>query len=193
MKPTDTPTAPEEILQNVWQQFARATVDRHHEWRNPVLSTVGLDGTPQARTVVLRQATRSALTLTMFTDRRSPKVAELLRQPAAVLVFWNKRLNWQCRVSVMVTVVTEGAAVHAAWQRIANSAAAKDYVAPIAPGSPKRGREASPQDSPAGTPAAQHYFALLVGQPTSIDWLQLGKPMHRRIIFCRDTWQELEA
>ena len=188
MKPTVAPTAPEEILQHVWQQLTRATVDRHHEWRTPVLSTVGLDGTPQARTVLLRQATVVEPTLTMFTDRRSTKVTELSRQPAAVLVFWSKRLNWQCRISMMVTVVTAGAAVNAAWQRIANSAGAKDFLAPISPGAPK--------DRNVGTQAtqpAQHYLALLVGRPTSIDWLQLGRPMHRRIRFCQNTWQELEA
>ncbi len=185
MKPTLTPAAPEEILQNIWQQLTRATVDRHHEWRTPVLATVGLDGTPQARTVVLRHATAQEPTLTIFTDRRSPKVTELLRQPAATLVFWSKRLNWQCRISMMVNVVTEGAAVNAAWQRIATSAGAKDFLAPGAPGAPKNRN--------AGTQADQHYLALLVGRPTSIDWLQLGRPMHRRIRFYQNAWQELEA
>jgi pyridoxamine 5'-phosphate oxidase len=184
VKPTVAQAPPEEILQHVWQQLTRATVDRHHEWRTPVLSTVGLDGTPQARTVVLRNASMVEPTLTMFTDRRSPKVNELLRQPEAMLVFWSKRLNWQCRVSVSVTVLTEGAEVNAAWQRIAGSAAAKDYLAPLAPGSPKGSQD--------GSQAAQHFLALLIGRPTSLDWLQLGMPMHRRITFSRDTWHELE-
>ena len=49
--PTDRP-----VHARVWQELQCATQDREHEWRTPVLATVGLDGSVQARTVVLRRA-----------------------------------------------------------------------------------------------------------------------------------------
>ena len=51
--------------------------------RTPVLATTGLDGVAQARTVVLREVRRTSEQLLIYTDARSPKVAELLAQPLA--------------------------------------------------------------------------------------------------------------
>ncbi len=45
----------DQIATQVWAQLQRASVDRHHEWRTPVLASNGLDGSVQARTVVLRR------------------------------------------------------------------------------------------------------------------------------------------
>ena len=60
----------------------RAPLDKHHDWRTPVLATVDGQGRPQARTVVLRHADRATQTLVFFTDARSPKCAELRAQQA---------------------------------------------------------------------------------------------------------------
>ena len=48
-----------EIRERVWVELERAVHDRHHEWRTPALATVGKDGSPNARTVVLRHASVS--------------------------------------------------------------------------------------------------------------------------------------
>jgi pyridoxine/pyridoxamine 5'-phosphate oxidase len=45
----------QDIRQQIWKELGRASVDRHHAWRTPVLATVGCDGSPNARTVVLRK------------------------------------------------------------------------------------------------------------------------------------------
>jgi pyridoxamine 5'-phosphate oxidase len=95
-----------EIRQRAWLELERATRDRHHEWRMPVLATIGKDGSPNARAVVLRHADAKLQNLQFYTDRRSPKIAELTHQPAAILVFWSERLNWQLRVQVSMEVLT---------------------------------------------------------------------------------------
>lgn len=97
-----------EIRQRIWVELERAVHDRHHEWRTPVLATIDKDGWPNARTVVLRHADAKLQNLQFYTDRRSPKIAELTHQPAAILVFWSKRLNWQLRVRVEMVVHTTG-------------------------------------------------------------------------------------
>jgi pyridoxamine 5'-phosphate oxidase len=180
------PLAAEAVRDRIWQELTRSTVDRHHEWRSPVLSTIGLDGLPQARTVVLRKALKASESITIFTDSRTPKVAELIEKPAATLTFWSKRLGWQCRMALRFQVFTEGEEVDTAWQRMSQSAAAKDYLAVLAPGSPIN------SGSTLGATGA-HHLTLLVGSVVSIDWLELGQSAHRRIKFFNKSWQEVVA
>mgnify|MGYP006196394707 CR=1 FL=1 len=99
---------PEEIRPQIWKELGRASQDRHHEWRTPVLASADPDGLPDARTVVLRQVDALAGQLTFYTDSRSPKVAQLQTQAAAMLVFWSARLSWQLRVRVACTAITSG-------------------------------------------------------------------------------------
>ena len=89
---------PSEIRHRIWMELGRATQDRHHAWRTPVLATTGEDGLPHARTVVLREADANTAHLRFYTDGRSAKVSQLSYRPDALLVFWSKRLNWQLRV-----------------------------------------------------------------------------------------------
>ena len=171
-QPTDRIT-PAELPARIWQELQRATVDRHHEWRTPVLASVDADGLPQARTVVLRRAEADTRTLTCFTDARSPKCAELQARPQAALVFWSQRLGWQLRITARAEVDTDGPAVQAAWERVRQSAAASDYLMPRAPGAPLDGAaSASASD--------QHHLAIVRLQVSGIDWLELHRDGHRR-------------
>src|SRR5690606_1187706 len=123
-----------ETLARIWQELRSACTQRDHDWRSATLATVGADGGPQARTVILREADEAAGRLAFFTDRRSPKVAELGREPRACLVFWSRRLRWQLRVQARVSLEFDGDAVEATWLRLRDSAAAGDYLAAAAPG-----------------------------------------------------------
>lgn len=35
---------PEEIRSQIWKELGRASLDRHHEWRTPVLASADADG-----------------------------------------------------------------------------------------------------------------------------------------------------
>jgi pyridoxamine 5'-phosphate oxidase len=168
----EPPSTAADIRHRIWTELQRATVDRHHEWRTPVLATIGLDGLPQARSVVLRAADGKASQLRFFTDRRSPKVAELQAAPAAVFVFWSQRLSWQLRVQAVAQVHTEGPLVDTAWARVSQSAAASDYLAPQAPGSPLHALTDPEPDS--------HHLAVVTAHIKLIDWLELARDGHRR-------------
>lgn len=165
-------------------ELERATNDRHHEWRTPVLATVAQDGTPDARTVVLRQADAKQLQLKVFTDSRSPKVHALTLQPAATLVFWSKRLSWQLRISARIDIQTTGQQVDTAWARISQSAAAADYLSLNAPGDELTAAQANPGDA-----KPQHHLAILTATVQEIDWLELRGEGHRRASFGKDTWR----
>jgi len=169
----------ESLRSQIWQQLQRAVSERDHEWRTPVLAGVDTDGLPQARTVVLRQADPIARTLHVYTDARTPKVAELLARPRAALVFWSRLLGWQLRVEATVQVQIEGALVEAAWQQVSKTAAAADYLAPAAPGSVLK----TPDDAPANGMRGSHHLAVLIASVDTFDWLALAPNGHRRVRF----------
>lgn len=170
-----------DLRQRIWQELQRAAQDRHHEWRSPVLATLGVDGVPQSRTVVLRHANTKLAHLLIYTDKRSPKVAELAAHPAITLVFWSKRLNWQLRVRADMSVQTAGPEVEAAWAGVSQSAAAADYLSANTPG------DVLPV-SPA-TPSTLHHLAVLTAQVRHMDWLELGRIGHRRAMFDAHSWE----
>ena len=173
-----------EIRQRTWMELERAAQDRHHEWRTPVLATVGKDGTPNARTVVLRGADARLQILQFYTDCRSPKIAELAQEPPAMLVFWSKHLNWQLRVRVAIEIQTTGPQVDAVWEQLSQSSAAGDYLSMDAPG------EALPVGLAASSAApGMHHLAILAAHVQEIDWLELRRAGHRRAAFGTNTWQ----
>jgi hypothetical protein len=179
---------PEEIRPHIWKELGRASLDRHHEWRTPVLASVDADGLPDARTVVLRQVDAVAGQLTFYTDSRSPKVAQLQAQAAAVLVFWSARLSWQMRVRVNCSVITFGPEVETLWQGVKQSAAAGDYLSPLPPGAALPPGSGMADAAKANATAPTHSFALLRAQVLQMDWLELSRDGHRRAQLSANTW-----
>lgn len=173
------PATLEEIEEAVWRELRRAPLDRHHEWRTPVLATIDCGDAggawPDARTVVLREVDIDAKELVIYTDSRAAKVQQLTHNPAAVLVFWSTRLGWQLRCRAVCVVETDGPAVSSRWQRIRQSASAGDYLSPLAPGSRLE----------ATTPGAdqRESFATVTARIECIDWLELHREGHRRAVF----------
>lgn len=162
----------DQLESRVWTELVRAAVDRHHEWRTPVLASVDADGAPQARTVVLRRVDPLPRVLEVFTDRRTPKVAQLQAAAQAVVVFWSNRLHWQLRVQARAEVLVDGPAVAQAWARLAQGPSAADYLAPRAPGTPLSAEAGETDDG--------HHLAVLRFEVFSLDWLALRREGHRR-------------
>lgn len=184
---------PDEIRQQIWKELSRATNDRHHAWRTPVLATSRTDGSVNARTVVLRTANPIEGQLQIFTDARSPKVAEIADASNAVFVFWSPRLSWQLRVRVTSSVLTAGPTIDALWQRVKQSASARDYLSISPPGSLLRSVSSDSSDSqtPPDTILNKSHFALLTMQVIEMDWLELASTGHRRAKITANTWEWL--
>ena len=174
---------------DIWAQLQRASVDKHHEWRSPVLVTNGLVNDaranwPEARTVILRAVNINPKQLTFYTDSRSPKVKQLQANPNAMLVFWSKRLNWQLRVKVVVKVKTEGEQVQRTWLKVSQSPSAGDYLSASIPGELlKNITERNLQNKP--------HFAILIADIIAIDWLALNRDGHQRATIDDDGFQYL--
>lgn len=168
----DIPLPLADLQRHIWIQLQRAVLDKFHEWRTPVLATVDASGAPHLRTLILRQVDSSAHQLTFFTDSRSPKVAQLLAEPRASLLFWSNRLGWQLRVQAKIGVLLEGPKVEAAWTGLAQTPAAPDYLSAKAPGALLHDGKS--------TTGSQPHLAILVAEVTEIDWLEISRSGHRR-------------
>ncbi|NCX04017.1 MAG: hypothetical protein EBV72_14280 [Betaproteobacteria bacterium] len=206
-RPLETAQA---IKARIWQELERASRDRHHEWRTPVLASIDLVQQPSARTVVLREVNLQEKCFEIYSDRRSPKIAELKQHPGALLHFWSKRLQWQLRVAVKVHVLESGPDVESRWDRLKLTAAARDYLSPHPPGSlmekpaePSGAKTAEPSvakiTEPSGANGIKriqdqeiaHNFCVIKANFIDMDWLELNVAGHRRARFSVDEWQWL--
>lgn len=168
----------------LWQELARAPHDKHHGWRTPVLATVDGDAA-DARTVVLREVDVANSTLSLYTDARAAKVAQLQAHPVGTLVLWSRRLGWQLRLRVQLSLQTDGLAVTSRWARLKLSPAAQDYLSPLAPGAalPAATADVTAPPSTALPAADRGHFALLQARVLTSDWLELHPEGHRRARF----------
>ena len=174
----DRPATLEAVEAEVWRQLARATHDKHHAWRSPVLATATGDGA-DARTVILREVDTDARVLRIFTDERAAKVAQLMSHPIGTVVMWSRALGWQLRCRVRLTVQSQGLAATSRWALVKLSPSAQDYLSPLPPGAPLEG--AAP--TLPTLPFPQPHFAIVEAQVLAIDWLELHRDGHRRAVF----------
>jgi pyridoxamine 5'-phosphate oxidase len=165
----------------IWRELGLAAGSPGHEWRRSVVATCSSAG-PQARTMVLRDCHAAEQQLLLYTDSRSPKVAELRQDPRAQIVCWSSALNWQLRLRCELQVEDEGLAVSARWARVRFAPSAQDYIAHSAPGAVLPGPAAA-QAAVHADAVAHHHFAVVTAQVLAIDWLELHAQGHRRALF----------
>lgn len=169
------------LAAQVWKALEQAPHAPGHPWRTPVLASADASGSPDARVMVLRDASAANQTLLLYTDARSPKATALAQRPDAVLLFWDPTRQWQLRVRCAVSVIDRGAELAQRWQQVRGSRGAVDYLSALAPG-------AALPAGPNGVPApgadsrAGHHFAMLRAAVHQIDWLELSRSGHRRAL-----------
>jgi pyridoxine/pyridoxamine 5'-phosphate oxidase len=190
----DPPETLPDILESAWQHLSRGAADRRSPLHTPAVISIGPDGTPDARIMVLRKAIRPSRRLSFHTDARSPKCQSLHGQPVAVLGY-HPGQKVQLRLQGTARIETDTADADAAWAR-STPFARRCYLTTHAPGTPL----AAPAS---GLPAhieglqpsedqlipARPNFALLHIEVTRIDWLHLANTGHRRARFeATDGW-----
>jgi len=178
MKPPP-PATLEDVLEDCLRRLARGVADRRSPFHTPSMASVGLDGAPALRTVVLRGVDVAARTLRVHTDRRSAKYAELARDPRAALHGYDPGAQIQLRLAGTVTLHAEDAVAEAAWTG-SREASRLCYAIDPAPGTPV---EAPPPAPRALDAAARGNFAALVLRFDTLEWLWLSAEGHRRARF----------
>jgi len=168
----------------LWRELTAAPHDPQHPWRTAVLATT--DGEiGDARTVVLRNTDSAAKRLTLFSDARTPKVAQLSAHPVGTMVMWSPALSWQVRLRVELQVHADGLAVSSYWAHLKLSPAAHDYLSALAPG--------SALDNALGARGERAHFALITADVLSVDWVELHAMGRRRARFAAGTAIWLQA
>ena len=179
----------DDLRLDAWTALGRAVLDAKHEWHLPVVTSLGLYGRPQARTVVLRgadAATPGGPTVRCHTDRRSGKIAEIARDPRVGVLFYERRHKVQIRIEGHATVHLDDALADDAWRRTAVSSR-RCYLAPQSPSEvladwhpnlPDGWRHAVPDEETCE--AGRANFAVVVIRVESLERLELHHDGHVR-------------
>jgi pyridoxamine 5'-phosphate oxidase len=173
----------DETLAHAWAQLARGVADRRSACHTPTLATVALDGQPSTRTVILRGCDVPARMIRIHTDRRSAKVAELQRDPRAVLHFYDAGQKLQLRLAGIATLHTGDDVALAAWTQSRPMSRAI-YGQALAPGTPCSDPVVAPPPIvPDGERTGFENLLIIRIIVQSIESLYLGHQGHRRARF----------
>ncbi len=176
---------PDAALREIWRRLARGAADRRSGLHVVQLATVGADGGPRVRSVVLRGVEPSAARLRVHTDRRSGKWAEIAADPRAELHAYDARAKLQVRLRGALRALAAGPEADAAWAATGPGSRTA-YRAAIAPGAPLDDPAAADPDpgtrAPADPEAGRDRFAVLLLEATRIEWLWLAHGGHRRAL-----------
>jgi hypothetical protein len=177
--------------------FSRVAGWFHHGLRAPehpfhtmTLATVGINGLPEARTVVMRGFDPDAKEIRFHTDARSPKVAELRAAPAVTLLFYDPHVRLQVRIPAVAVLHHEDNTATAAWGSCAETSRTP-YAAHDPPGRILK------LDADVPTPIipsvddalALSRFVLVACRFSTMDVLELCSTGHRRVAF---NWSDHE-
>ncbi len=168
---------------HIWALWSRGVADRRSPFRTPTLATVGTDGRPEVRTVVLREATRAQRQLVLHSDIRGAKIAALSANAALAWHFWNPRHRLQLRATGSATMHHSDAVSNSAWERL-SPMQQRTYSMTEPPGSPLE-TEGDGLPDAVVKDAGRQNFCVVVSRIEHIDVLQLRRGGHRR---CALTW-----
>jgi pyridoxamine 5'-phosphate oxidase len=177
------------------EHLSNAAQDRRSAMHVPVIGTADGD----LRMMVLRACAPDLALLRFHTDARSPKVAAITEQPQVSILAHDPEARVQLRLRGHARVELTGVTADAAWDE-ASAYARRCYLAQAAPGSNLLGPASGlPAEVEGQVPSAEQLlparqnFAVMLVEPTSLDWLHLAHTGHRRAQFSRravgDAWR----
>jgi len=189
---TDMPAHYEDLgsVQTSWREMLLGAVsERTHPFKKPVLTTIGLQGEPKARIVILREFDSEARSIRIHTDARSDKIAEIGKNPSVMLAFYDPVHEIQVQVSGIASAHQSDAYAEAAWKGAAPSSR-RAYLAEIEPGTLLSGPASGlPADVEGKIPSeerlegAQSNFAAIQVVFEQVEWLFLSPNGNRRARF----------
>lgn len=102
-------------LREAWAMLTDAARNRHAPMHTVSVSTIGRDGAPKVRTVVLRAADPSMRTLRFHADVRSDKVHELRANPLCEVLAYDVERKIQIRLTGRASIHEAGHFAQRAW------------------------------------------------------------------------------
>lgn len=166
-----------QFLEEAKRELVYGHAKKRHPFKYFTLATIE-NGTPRQRTVVLRK-TLTDLSLVFFTDKRTQKVIEIQQNPSCSALFYNPKKLLQLRIQGTAELITDTAQIATYWHTV-QQASKKDYTTSIAPGTPIKNPDAVSYSY------EEHHFCPVKIVPNSIEFLQLKRPNHLRVLFTKE-------
>lgn len=168
------------LLNDSKKQLASALKHKKHSFRYFTMTTIGEDGSPHSRTVVLRGFNPDQFTLTIYTDSRSNKVKELLNDSRAEFLFYdsNQLLQLVIKASLIDSKTSEKTYTELP------EPMKKDYSSSLGPGTQIAGPDQVEYNYDKG------HFTALTFEALQLEYLKLKRPNHLRARFlAKENWQ----
>jgi len=172
-----------DLWERTWSHLRRATADKHHPFRHPVVCTEG-DRGPEGRVIVMRNCSERLRRVEFFTDYRSAKCQEILSASQVAFVWYDPKRRLQVRARGRANVVSDEPWVEATWESL-SPRQKNDYSTVAAPGDLRWNGDIDLSDA-----GKCGYFAVVRTTLESIDILELGAQGHQRWVWewCSDQW-----
>ncbi|MFO0463229.1 MAG: pyridoxamine 5'-phosphate oxidase family protein [Burkholderiales bacterium] len=175
-------------LAQAWTLLEAGTKDRRSAFHAPSVASIGLEGSPQQRTMILRKVDVINRRLRFNTDLRSTKIQELNVSPAVSILAYSAADKVQLRLSGLSHLDASSAVADAVWSAMRDQSRAA-YAQPAVPGATIKAPPAyvPPLEIRIGETAsvtAREHFCLLHVEITSLEWVYLHLHGNRRAHFC---------
>ncbi len=175
----------------LWRLLADGAAHGRGGFHLPTLATLGADGGPRLRTVVLRAVDTGAGALRFHCDRRSDKAREIAENGLAALHVYDGRAKLQLRVEGRARLHHDDALADAAWAAALTMSRVCYGVEP-APGTALAAGDAYalPDEDPEARIGRENFGAVVLSAER-MDLLYLDRRGHRRAVCARerDDWR----
>lgn len=172
-------------LNAAWGALTCGALDRRSAFHYPVIGSVGLDGQPRQRVMILRAVDPETRGLRFHTDIRSEKAREIAAEPRVSVLAYDPVSKVQLRLNGLARLHHADAIAAAAWQGSQRMSRACYGTMP-GPGSViDQGNSFSLPDvaDEALLEAGHANFAAMLIGVESLEWLYLAFEGHRRAQF----------
>lgn len=185
---TETPPFYDDLAGCLAEAWRRLEEGAAHQsgFHTPALATIGRDGAPRLRTVVLRGVDRAVRSLRIHCDARSDKAAEIAADPRVSLHAYDPKAKIQVRIEGAARLHGQDDVARAAWgaSRPMSRVCYGEVPGPGTP-LPAGGAYTQPADE-AGVEAGFLEFRVIVVTAARLEFLYLARQGHRRALF---TWE----
>ncbi|MAA77773.1 MAG: hypothetical protein CL916_00820 [Deltaproteobacteria bacterium] len=159
-------------FETLWEWISSAPSQQRHPMRAPTVITTA-NNIPNARTMILRDVLPN--TLIFFTDKRSPKIQDILTNPHTTIHSYDAKKKLQIRIRAQTSVVN----AHPQWNKWRSMGLNRfqDYGSSLPPGSIIQDNH----NPNATLETARENFCILQANITDIELLKLSRAGHERI------------
>lgn len=174
----------DQILAEAWALLRQGAADRRSPFHTMTVATVRQDGAPAARTVVVRGVDPDRRVLRFHTDRRAPKLDDIMADSRVGLLLYDPGRRLQFRIDGVAAIHGEGALPDSLWDRTPLGSRTY-YRQPTPPGGrlDGPGQSIPPQSGPQD---GREHFTVVEVAVQRLDWLFLNADGHRRALFDLD-------